>query len=204
MEGLQRRFKETTHPEDEAEFLDEQQQEQLLQELREQNDKSNLSIQRGIVFIDILVSTIYAIFFYDLATAEILSVPRIPVPLMEPVAALIPVPEFAAMMSIASLYASVYTFITACRLSALEVIWKQPPPGRGLAPLNVLTAGLAGFAGAVAPCMALWDMASTVELVFWSVPLGILCLNLLGWRMMQQVEGKIDDLDKARYKYKGA
>ncbi|KAI9490528.1 hypothetical protein BDB00DRAFT_875267 [Zychaea mexicana] len=210
MEGLQRRFqskKPTTHPEDESEFLDEEEQERLLDELREQNEKSNLGIQRGIIVIGILVSTIYAIFFYDLATSKVLSVPRIPMPLMQqPIPSLIPVPEFAAMMSMVSLYTSIYTFATTCKLSALEIIWlKEPTPSRGIGQVNILTASLAGFAGIVSPCIALLDMqTSTLEIAFWSVPLLVLGLMLLGLRMMVQVEGKIADLDKARYKYKGA
>ncbi|KAI9247503.1 hypothetical protein BDA99DRAFT_526045 [Phascolomyces articulosus] len=207
MEGLQRRFqsKNTPNPEDESEFLDEEEQERLLNELREQNERSNLAIQRGIILIGVLVSTIYAIFFYDLATAKVLSVPRIPVPLAQPIPSMIPVPEFAAMMSLVSIYTSIYTFATACRLSALEIVWKQPSLSRGMTgQVNVLTASLAGFSGVISPCIALWDMGSTIEIIFWSIPLFVLILMLLSLRMMVQVEGKIDDLDKARYKYKGA
>ena len=70
MEGLQRRFKSTTepNPEDENEFLDEQrkwhglvcsynllltiyaEQEELINELRTQNDQSNLAIQVSVEY----------------------------------------------------------------------------------------------------------------------------------------------------------
>ncbi|KAG2217530.1 hypothetical protein INT45_009955 [Circinella minor] len=211
MEGLQRRFQsnKTSNLEDESEYLDEQEQEQLLNDLREQNEKSNLAIQRGIILIGVLVSTIYAIFFYDLATAKILSVPQIPVPLMKPIPSMIPVPEFAAMMSIISIYTSIYTFATACRLTGMEIIGKKSTSlshhdGIRNHQVNILTTSLAALSGVISPCIALWDMASTIEIIFWSIPLFVLVLMMLGFRMMVQVEGKIDDLDKARYKYKGA
>ena len=124
---------------------------------------------------------------------------------MKPIPSMIPVPEFAAMMSIVSIYTSIYTFATACRLTALEIVWKQPAHRGGMtSQVNIITASLAAFSGVISPCIALWDMGSTIEIIFWSIPLFVLVLMMLGLRMMAQVEGKIDDLDKARYKYKGA
>ncbi|KAI7854609.1 hypothetical protein BDC45DRAFT_119365 [Circinella umbellata] len=128
---------------------------------------------------------------------------------MKPIPSMIPVPEFAAMMSIISIYTSIYTFATACQLTGLEIIGKKSASlsrrdGIKKHQVDTLTTSLAVLSGVISPCIALWDMASTIEIIFWSIPLFVLALMMLGFRMMVQVEGKIDDLDKARYKYKGA
>ncbi|ORZ02550.1 hypothetical protein BCR43DRAFT_481719 [Syncephalastrum racemosum] len=212
MQNLQQRFSRAKpeNQEDEAEYLDEEEQERLLQDLRRQNESSNLTIQRGMILVGILVSSIYSIFLYDLVFSSHATfyVPHIPVPFWgSPVASLMPAPELASMTSIACLYVSVYAFIHTCRLNAREAFLLQTPPeGRGLAPLGShrIPIALSVILGSVAPIIALYDRASAIEVVFWLLPLLVLGLDVLALRMMRQVDEKIEALDKTRYSFKGA
>lgn len=86
----------------------------------------------------------------------------------------------------------------------MQVIWNAPATARGLGQPGPVVSGLAAVLSLVAPCLALWSQTSWIEVGFWSLPLIALGMDLLALRMMSQVEGKIADLDKARYKYKGA
>ncbi|KAJ8660688.1 hypothetical protein O0I10_003736 [Lichtheimia ornata] len=206
MEGLQRRFKSTTepNPEDENEFLDEQQQEELISELRTKNDQSNLAIQRGIILVGVLVSSIYTIFLYDtMFPSTFLSVPHIPNP-FNAIPAVTPAPEVSATTSILSLFGSVFTFARGCRLTAMQIIWSPPPPNRGFNKINILTAAPAACLGLIAPAIALYGGVPWLEFGFWSIPFLVLGMMAFAIHMMIQVENNIDDLDKARYKYKGA
>ncbi|KAF7728668.1 hypothetical protein EC973_005705 [Apophysomyces ossiformis] len=74
---------------------------------------------------------------------------------------------------------------------------------RGLGPLDMTGVGLTLVAGSVSPLMALVN-TTWVELVYWFLPLAVLGLILLAIHMMRQVENNFDDLEKSRYKYKGA
>ncbi|KAI9316289.1 hypothetical protein BX666DRAFT_1949181 [Dichotomocladium elegans] len=211
MEGLQRRLNRssssTKNPEDEAEFLDEQEQDQLVQDLKAQNERSNLAIQRGMILIGILVSAIYAIFLYDaIFPSSFLSVPRIPIP-FNPAPVTLPSPVLAASTSILSLYSAIFAFARAVRLSAPEIICfgPTPSPDRGLGTMSARVAGLSAMAALVAPLIALWDGSiPALEFIFWLVPLLVLGMKALAIHMMLQVDSKIIELEKAKYKYKGA
>lgn len=146
----------------------------------------------------------YTIFLYDtMFPSTFLSVPHIPNP-FNAIPAVTPAPELSATTSIVSLYGAIFTFARACRLTAMQIIWSSPPPNRGISKVNIYTAGPAACIGLIAPSIALYGGVPWLELGFWSIPFLVLGMMTFAIHMMIQVENNIDDLDKARYKYKGA
>ncbi|KAI9030982.1 hypothetical protein CLU79DRAFT_732363 [Phycomyces nitens] len=200
MDSLHHRLHASPHSDDEAEYLDEQEQEKLLQELWIQNEKSNLFIQRGLVLIGFLVSTIYVAFSVEILYSQS-GLPLIPIPTSIPQTSTIVFPRVAAALSILSLYASIYTLLTTCRLSVLEALWKTPAH-RGLGGLNIKGAVITSGLALTSPLLAFLGQTSWVELGFWTIPLLVLLLDFSAYQMMCQVEANFGDLEKARYKFK--
>lgn len=146
----------------------------------------------------------YTIFLYDtMFPSTFLSVPHIPNP-FNAIPAVTPAPEVSAATSILSLFGSIFTFARGCRLTAMQIIWSSPPPNRGFSKINILTAAPAACLGLIAPAIALYGGVPWLEFGFWSIPFLVLGMMTFAIHMMIQVENNIDDLDKARYKYKGA
>ncbi|KAL0095943.1 hypothetical protein J3Q64DRAFT_1705481 [Phycomyces blakesleeanus] len=200
MDSLHHRLHASPHSDDEAEYLDEQEQEKLLQELWIQNEKSNLFIQRGLILIGFLVSTIYVAFSFEILYSQS-GLPLIPIPTSIPQTSTIFFPRAAAVLSILSLYASIYTLLTTCRLSVLEALWKTPAH-RGLGSLDLKGAAVTSALALTSPLLALLGQTSWVELGFWTIPLLVLLLDFSAYHMMCQVEANFGDLEKARYKFK--
>lgn len=147
----------------------------------------------------------YAIFLHDLYYPKsVLAAPRIPMPFVGYIATFNPAPATSATTSIISIYATVYTFIRASRLKPTEVFWAIPAQGRGIDKINIIPALIAGAFASVAPVLALYDSASVIEIFFWCIPILVEVMCISAIRMMLQVEGKLEALDKARYRFKGA
>ncbi|KAL0080656.1 hypothetical protein F4703DRAFT_1870464 [Phycomyces blakesleeanus] len=228
MDSLHHRLHASPHSDDEAEYLDEQEQEKLLQELWIQNEKSNLFIQSFFIYSSIYLSIVYiyiryahqvlltnlhALLYmcvyiqisYVAFSFEILysqsGLPLIPIPTSIPQTSTIFFPRAAAVLSILSLYASIYTLLTTCRLSVLEALWKTPAH-RGLGSLDLKGAAVTSALALTSPLLALLGQTSWVELGFWTIPLLVLLLDFSAYHMMCQVEANFGDLEKARYKFK--
>lgn len=149
--------------------------------------------------------TSYAIFLHDLYYPKLpLGAPRIPMPFVGYVPTFNPAPEASAVTSIISIYVSIYTFIRASRLKPAEVFWASPAENRGIDKVNLIPALISGALASIGPALALYDGASAIEIFFWCIPILVLIMCVSAIRMMLQVEGKLEALDKARYKYKGA
>ncbi|KAI8375926.1 uncharacterized protein BYT42DRAFT_368213 [Radiomyces spectabilis] len=199
MEGLHNRLKPASHVEDEAEFLDEEEQEKLLQELRVQNDRSNLLIQRWLVVISLLITPIYILFLYNSGT------PMITMPMMERhLPAIIFLPKFAAAWNIASIYLAIYLLWTSCHLTVRDLVSFKTVAVHPSPRVDLTMASLTAGATAVAPVLALLARAPWTEVFFWSFPLILIALYAIVYRTMDQVQVHINEVEKARYKYKGA
>lgn len=194
MEGLHNRRKEKINEEDEAEFLDEEEQEKLLQDLRDQNDKANLSIQRGLIIIGCITSAL----FFNILLQK--GVPIIPISQVFsiPTDTALAFPNFAALTSILSIGTSIFALVIKCKMNIFGLL-------QSLSLHDQYTKGtiLGSVAsGSLAPMMCLFYRSSLIEFIFWSIPLLILGLYYTALHMMNQVQDSLEELEKSKYKYK--
>ncbi|KAI8336662.1 hypothetical protein BC941DRAFT_514096 [Chlamydoabsidia padenii] len=204
METITNRLKPTTTDElpeeDQTEFLDEQEQESLLQDLRKQNEQSNLLIQCGLLFIGVLVSAIFIVYLYEIQTTAILPFPF----LSTPIVSQIKYPHLGILLSILSIMVSMLNLMLTCRVTPSDII-RMTPSHRGMGRLDLGTGIGSAVTGSIMPLACLVnDKVVWMEVVFWSLPLMMLTMDLLAITMMGQVEANFTELEKSRYKYKGA
>ncbi|KAI8084820.1 uncharacterized protein BX664DRAFT_360647 [Halteromyces radiatus] len=192
--------------ENQAEILDEQEQEQLLQDLRKQNEESNLMIQSGLLFVGVLVCAIFIVYLYEVYTHEDFTKGgRLPFPFLStPVSSQVGLPYLGVLLSIGSLLATMATLMLTCRVTFSDLVHMSPSQ-RGTGQLH-LTGSISSIAmGSVMPLLCLFSIKVTwVEVIFWLLPLMMLAMDLLAIYMMGQVNADFTELEKSRYKYKGA
>ncbi|KAI8048326.1 uncharacterized protein B0P05DRAFT_564475 [Gilbertella persicaria] len=187
MEGLHSRKK--INREDETEFLDEEEQERLLGDLRQQNDQANLNIQRGLVVIGMIVS---ALFFSMLFQAYPQTIPISQ--LYQPTLTSAVTPRLVALLSIASIYLSIATLILSSSLAIVPGLVTQHRDTR-----------VGWMALGTAICVIIQSMTSSwIEIVFWSIPSMLILMYYSAYCMIHKVSVGLDQLEKSRYKYKGA
>lgn len=58
--------------------------------------------------------------------------------------------------------------------------------------------------GLIAPCMSLFYGGPIIEFIYWSTPILVLGAFYTALYMINQVQESFDELEKSRYKYKGA
>ncbi|KAI9289556.1 hypothetical protein BC943DRAFT_314626 [Umbelopsis sp. AD052] len=205
MEGIKKRKAASTAPEDQAEFLDEQEQERLVSDLRIENDKSNRSIQRGLAGLSVLVSSLYLLYLKELLfPPNDLSAPMIPIPSSEPITSETYYPGTAAIVSLISLYLSLYVVLLNAGLSVIDLaksaLSKDVPQGSPQSAFRVIIVNLVV---SWIP-MLVSHSVSGKELIFWAIPFFVVLMDLFALQMMENVNLEFAGLDNARYKYKGA
>ncbi|KAG2177816.1 hypothetical protein INT43_003063 [Umbelopsis isabellina] len=205
MEGIKKRKNPSTPLEDQAEFLDEQEQERLVSDLRKENEKSNRSIQRGLAGLSILVSSLYLLFLKELIyPAQALAVPMIPIPSREPITSETNYPGFAATISLVSLALSFYIILLNSGLSVLSlaksVVSKDVEQGT---PQSASLVVMGNIIVSLIPPLLSYSV-SLKELIFWTLPLLVLLMDLLALQMMDNVNQELGGLESSKYKYKGA
>ncbi|CAO3629100.1 unnamed protein product [Cunninghamella echinulata] len=197
-----------TNEKEQPEYLDEEQQEQLLQDLRTQNEKSNLTIQIGLLFIGILLSAIYIVYEYDTYKSRgriFNNRAIIPFPFLStPVTSQITSPDLAVTFSLGSISASISMILYTCQVSFSDIL-SFTPSHRGIGSLHIISALASFVLGSIVPLISMFSVAiSWVEVFYWSLPLGMLLMNLGAIRMMKQVEYGFTELELKKYKFKGA
>ncbi|CAO3633705.1 unnamed protein product [Cunninghamella blakesleeana] len=197
-----------SHEEERPEYLDEEEQEKLLQELRTQNEKSNLIIQIGLLFIGILLSAIYIVYEYDTYTSRnkvFINRATIPFPFLStPVVSQIMLPNIAVILSLGSILSSMALLLYTCHVSFSDIFYFAPSH-RGIGSIHHISLSTSIILGSVAPLISLFSMDVTwIEFFYWSLPLGMLLMDIGAIRMMKQVEYEFTDLELRKYKFKGA
>ncbi|KAI7863496.1 hypothetical protein BDF14DRAFT_1959135 [Spinellus fusiger] len=207
----------TTALEDTVEFLDEQEQEKLLEELWLQNEKSNRFIQRpgtggslSVCNVRALQPTLvclinhfpsYVAYWVGPSGSLSSGAPIIPIPTAIPQPSIISFPHLAVACSILSLYSSIYTLLNTCRLSLRE-LFSSISAHRGLGAPPPAAVIVTGCLGLTSPLMAFLEKTAWLEIGFWTIPLLVLLLDFSAVQMMRQVEANFGELDRARYKFK--
>ncbi|CAO3675599.1 unnamed protein product [Umbelopsis vinacea] len=205
MEGIKKRKNPKVPPEDQTEFLNEQEQERLVSDLRTENEKSNRSIQRGLAGLSVLVSSLFLLYLKELSyPAHELSTPMIPIPSSEPITSETNYPATAAITSLVSLALSLYVIILTSGLSvvslAKSLISKQVEQGTPQSSFKVI---LVNLVVSWIPMIVSYGV-SRKELIFWAIPFLVLLMDLLALQMMENVNQEFVGLEQSKYKYKGA
>jgi len=193
-EGVFRRRTTVTNAEDEAEFLDDQEQDKIINELRDKNAKSNKSILQGLAGLSALVSVLYFLYTWDyLQPSQPLSMPVVPIPTDPPTHSVASFPLISVASSIITLGVLVYYILTYKDLS-------ETTPAAEAASFRILqTAAGTGLVGVLLALGTSW-----VELLFWALPLLVVLLDFTALRMMREVENGVRELENAKYNFKGA
>ncbi|KAL7318479.1 hypothetical protein PS15m_001718 [Mucor circinelloides] len=191
MEGLHFRKRETPkNPEEETEFLDEEEQEKLLQELREQNDTANMHIQIGLVIIGLLVAALFGSVLLQRS-----SIPTIPIAdIFESTPSVLTSPKFAVFCSLISIFLSILTLLASSRVK-MATLPQLPLQYIGSAAI---------ITGTISPLMSLFSNATLIELFFWAIPIVLMMMYYFAFHMINQVYQGLDELEGSKYKYKGA
>ncbi|CAO3598280.1 unnamed protein product [Absidia cylindrospora] len=162
--------------------------------------------QCGLLFIGVLVSAIFIVYLYELYFSTRLSQAILPFPFLStPVVSQLEYPQFGIFLSIGSVAASMVNLMLTCRVTVYDVI-RMTPSHRGLGPPLFSTAAiLAVFMGVIEPMLCIVNNNVTwVEVGFWSLPVMMFAMDQLAIHMMRQVEANFTELEKSKYKYKGA
>jgi hypothetical protein len=108
------------------------------------------------------------------------------------------------LLSIGSVGVSMLNLMLTCRVT-LSDFMHMTPSHRGVGQLHFGTSVAAVVTGSVMPLICLLNSTITwIEVAFWSLPLMMLVMDFLAITMMGQVEANFTELEKSRYKYKGA
>ncbi|CAO0802892.1 unnamed protein product [Mucor circinelloides] len=191
MEGLHFRKRESPkNPEEETEFLDEEEQEKLLQELREQNDTANMHIQIGLVVIGLLVGALFGSVLLQRS-----SIPTIPIAdIFESTPSVLTSPTFAVFCSLVSIFLSILTLLASSRVK-MATLPQLPLQYIGSAAI---------ITGTISPLMSFFSNATLIELFFWAIPIVLMMMYYFAFHMINQVYQGLDELEGSKYKYKGA
>ncbi|GAB5585403.1 hypothetical protein Unana1_00303 [Umbelopsis nana] len=205
MEGIKKRKNPATPLEDQSEFLDEQEQERLVSDLRTENEKSNRSIQRGLAGLSVLVSSLYLLYLKELLyPPHDLSTPMIPIPSSDPVTSETNYPAMAALTSLVSLAFSFYVIILNSGLSVISLakslVSKEIEQGNPQSAFRVI---LVNLVVSWIPIIVSYGVSGK-ELIFWAIPFFVLLMDLIALQMMDSVNQEFVGLEQAKYKYKGA
>lgn len=141
----------------------------------------------------------YVSFFHILFQSD---TPIIPISQVfsTPTASVLPIPTLAALSSIVSIGTSIFALVIKCKMNIfglLESLSLKDQYTSGV----VLSSIITGF---MAPCMSLLYGGSMIEFIYWSVPLLVLGMFYTALYMINQVQEGLDELEKSKYKYKGA
>ncbi|KAI8349659.1 hypothetical protein BD560DRAFT_410100 [Blakeslea trispora] len=185
MEGLHLRKK--LNKEDENEFLDEEEQEKLLQELNEQNDHANTNIQRGLVMIGlIMLAPFLQVLLQDGNTLPIS---------LHPSTIQTASPHLASTCSLFSILLSIITLVLSSSVPIFPHLSIQSDYTTQF-----------GWAAAILALMPIFQarQSSWIEFGFWCLPLFVVFMYYSAFVMIRQVSVGIKELEKSRYRYKGA
>ncbi|PHZ17542.1 uncharacterized protein RHIMIDRAFT_254222 [Rhizopus microsporus ATCC 52813] len=193
MEGTHIRRREKAHLENEVEYLDEVEQETLIEDLRNQNDKANLNILKGLLVISCFVCLMYIGVLLFQSDGPI----KLPGTGTFGSTGIL---RMSATSSILSIVIAFLTLLVKCNINLFGII--------DLLSINLnhtLSMGVAScILGAIGPYMCLLYKGSRIETIFWCLPLFILFIYHIVYATMKQVQNELKELERTKYKYKGA
>ncbi|KAL1915330.1 uncharacterized protein VTP21DRAFT_6788 [Calcarisporiella thermophila] len=194
--------------EEQAEFIDDQEQDRLIEELRQQNEKSNRFFRSALSIISFCIAGWHLL----LIRSALFSNPVLPLPISPPMETRNWFPISSALLSILSQVlltvalweegrsASERLSLSATRVQEEERAGRLATGAKSRANAAVLAAlGLA-----VLPVMLTFAVADGIELGFWMIPSIVVALNLVAIKTMREGDSGIIELERAKYKYKGA
>lgn len=110
------------------------------------------------------------------------------------------VPNLAALTSILSIGTSIFALVIKCKMNIFGIL-------QSLSLKDKYTSGVvlgSIITGSLAPLLCLLYRSSLIEFIFWFIPLLLVGIYYTALHMMSQVAESLEELEKSRYKYKGA
>ncbi|CAG8561637.1 12837_t:CDS:2 [Ambispora gerdemannii] len=175
MELLKRRQINSSNLGETAEILDEEEQEQLVVNLRKENDKANNFFRGALTSISGLLASRYVFFLYDLTTTTSLILPADASGTSSPL--------LSTLLCIFALFFSIY--ILQSRKST-----------------NILI--FVGIGISLLPFLLAMNAEHFMQKLWWGIPLGTLLLDCLALYWIWSSEENVANLEKLKYKLKGA
>ncbi|CAB4378531.1 unnamed protein product [Rhizophagus irregularis] len=163
-----------------AEFLDEQEQDQIIEELRLQNERANSFFKKALAFVSLMMVILYLIFLYEIMTSS--SNPIIPLPISEHIYSYAPYQMIATLSSIGALISSIF-LLQAPNFTMIHIY-------------------VGAFLSIIPNIIAIHT--EKMEKLWWAIPLGILVFDIIALFLIKDSEQDIRSLEKLKYKYKGA
>lgn len=148
----------------------------------------------------------FIVYLYELQSSSTrLTGAVLPFPfLSSPVVSQLKYPQLGILLSIGSVLASMLNLMWTCRVTVDDLV-RMTPSHRGMGPLYSGAAIVAMILGAIEPMLCTFNNNATwIEVGFWSLPMMMLIMDQLAIHMMRQVEANFTELEKSKYKYKGA
>ncbi|CAG8562212.1 11996_t:CDS:2 [Funneliformis caledonium] len=165
---------------DPVEILDEQGQEEVIEELRRQNDWANSLFKKALAFVSSLILILHLIFIYEIMSSA--SNPIIPFPIYEHIYSNASYKMIATLSSIGALVFSIF-LLQAPNVTMIHIY-----------------AG--AFLSIIPNLLAIHT--ERMEKLWWAIPLGLLILDTIALFLIKDSEQDIRSLEKLKYKYKGA
>lgn len=123
------------------------------------------------------------------------SIPTIPIAdIFESTPSTLKSPTSAVFCSLISIILSILTLLGSSRVK-MATIPQLPLRYTGSAAVTT---------GCISPLMCLFSSATSIELLFWAIPLVLIVMYYFAFHMINQVYQGLDELEGSKYKYKGA
>lgn len=117
-----------------------------------------------------------------------------------PIETVLSLPTLAAITSIISISASIFALIMTSKMNMFGLLTNSSSNDQYT--LGAVYASITS--GLVAPLMSLYHGSLLMELIYWSIPLFVGMMYYTAHRMIKQVQTSLEELEKSKYKYKGA
>ncbi|KAI9283223.1 hypothetical protein BY458DRAFT_495834 [Sporodiniella umbellata] len=193
MEGLHSRKKKKTNPEDQVEYLDEVEQEALIKDLNQQNDKANSDIIKGLLVVNCLSSLLFLGLLAQASKKPVIPIAHVIVTTFESLALF----RMAVISSVMAINLSFIALVVKSRTSLFSIYRICSPYTQQIAVSSLLFA-LAG------PLLGWAYGTSQSEIIFWCLPFFISVLYGVAYSVMKQVGKDLEQLEKLKYNYAGA
>lgn len=108
--------------------------------------------------------------------------------------------RMAATSSVLSIVIAFLTLLVKCNINLFGIIDLLSINLNHTLPMGVASCIL----GAIGPYMCLLYKSSRIETIFWCLPLFILFIYYIVYATMKQVQNELKELERTKYKYKGA
>lgn len=117
-----------------------------------------------------------------------------------PITSVLPSPTAAAITSIISIGTSIFALVIKCKMNIFGLLDNLSLKDQYTSSAVLFSI----FTGALSPLISLLYGTTMIEFIYWAVPLFVLGMFYTALSMMNQVQESLEELERSKYKYKGA